>query len=146
MKAYFVIAMAASCLAGCQKVSSQSGEEAYTYTLTEDGSAETRDRHEYASLGDVTFSRVQKYKLVAQTEAARKPHFVVLSVTKKVGKKVVDRDSTAPVFMRDGTYNLECSQYYDVKPKDEAGVDDPQCSLKLLGVLKSDAPATLKAS
>ncbi|WP_230630655.1 hypothetical protein [Sphingomonas sp. Leaf37] len=127
----------------------QPGTEAkqtYAYTLTATGSPETKDRNSYPSLGDVTFTRVQKYKLVGTTDVTRQPHFLVISVTKKVGKKIIDRDVVAPVFVKDGTYEIECAHYYDVKPAQEATVDDPQCTLKLLGILKADAPATLVAS
>lgn len=147
LKRSVVALCVAASVAGCGRDQSLPANEAYEYTLSEDGPADTRDRQTYESLGDVTFTRNQKYKLVGQTEASRMPHFVVLSITKRIGKKVISRNSTSPVFMNDGTYNLECSHYYDVKiSKGEDSVDDPQCTVKLLGVLKSDAPAKLRPS
>ncbi len=132
-------------LSGCSGQNALSSTvKPYEYALTEDGPAETQQSAKYESLGDMTFTRMQKYKLVARSDAARAPHFLVLSVTQTVGKKIIQRDQVAPIFMQDGSYTLECSHFYDIKiSAGEDSVDDPRCSVKLLGVLTPDATAKL---
>jgi hypothetical protein len=139
-------ALAAATLGACEQKPPAVSQASYEYTFAESGPPETRDRRVWESLNDVTFSRVQKYKLVGKTDITRTPHFVVISVTKRLGKKVEVRDAVMPVFVKDGVYDMECAGSYDVKPAQEESVDDPTCSIKLLGVLKPDAPATLQKS
>ncbi len=61
----------------------------------------------------------------------------MISVTKKVGKKFDSRDEISTVFVKDGSYILDCSHYYDVKiAVDEDNLDDPRCSIKNFGCAK----------
>jgi hypothetical protein len=65
-----------------------SAAEEYKYSLSDDRSPETKDKSSYTSLGDVIFRRVQNYKLVAKTDAARKPHFLSMSLTKPLERRL----------------------------------------------------------
>ncbi|WP_294302756.1 hypothetical protein [uncultured Sphingomonas sp.] len=136
--------LAAGCSPGNNSSATQTDANAYRYTFTEEGSPETSNRQVFDSLGDVTFTRTQKYRLSGKSEAARQPHLLALTYTKTVGQKVITRDEAATIFVKDGNYTLDCAQYYDVKiAKGEDSVSDPRCSIKVLGVVKIDAPAEL---
>lgn len=143
-----VVALTAACsVMPAADHSTTTGSGKYEYSLVEEGSPETTNKNTYEALGDMLFTRTQKYKLVAQSDPARKPHFLIISVTKSIGKKVVERDQVATVFVQDGSYEVDCDHQYDVKiSAGEDSVDDPRCSVKLLGVLLPDASATLVKS
>lgn len=129
------------CLAGCSNQTSNSVTE---YKLVEDGLAETQNERSYASLGEKTFSRVQKYRLVADGDGAKKFHFVIAKVTKMIGKKKITEVDAATLPVVDGAAKIDCDHYYNVKIGENVDkLDDPVCKVELLGTLTPNGTAKL---
>lgn len=134
MKTY--ILLVSIFLSSC-KMQEQKVEKPTAYKIVTDGAAETKDLTRYESLGDKTFNRVQKYKIVALGDGAQDLHILLAKVTQKVGKKIIYTHDIDLLPISNGSYTLECSYYYDVKMnKSEDELDDPICTVEPIGVIR----------
>lgn len=142
-RAFFSV-VAGLAVASCQPKGSTKPDE-YVYKFVEDGEATISDKTSYESLGKRSLSKVQRYKIVAQTDAARKFHILVVRMIQRIGKKKTSDSPATFLPITDGSYTLECSHYYyDVAiatPDDD--VPDPVCTIQPLGVINPSAPARL---
>lgn len=111
-------------IAGCDQIAPKE----FGYKLVAEGGVtqETPSRFEYSKTQ--SFSRSQKFKLIAQTPAARETHLVIMGYTKTVDGKAIE-DTSGVVVVNDGVLSLECSHYYADVPLDAdlRKIGDPQC-------------------
>jgi len=140
----FVVAAACLLSAGCNKAD-EGSNSAVEYKIVEDGGPETRDERTYDSLGDRTFTRVQKYKIIAQGDAGKSFHMLIAGIKLNVGSKTVSTVDAAFFPIVDGVHTFECGHNYDVKlTADVNALSDPACKFELRGVLVPSGKATLQ--
>lgn len=115
----------------------------YSYKITEDGGPVVSNEHTYESIGDKTFTKTQKYRVMLQSQD-RKFHYVIANIKTKVGNKVVQSEQGMMMPVVDGLYTLECVHFYDVKlSKSMDEVDNPTCEVEAVGVIVPDAKARI---
>ena len=133
-------------LASCQMATSQKIEnETFYYKITENGAPDILNEVRYESLGDHTFNKVQKYKIIARTESARVSHFLVVDIKKKVGGKVISDDAGVTIPVRDGVAEFSCGHYFDVKLTVNANdTADVVCTFQPIGSILINAQASFK--
>lgn len=126
--AFVALALA---IAGCDQIAPKE----FTYKLVAEGGVvqDPPTRFEYSKTQ--SFSRSQKFKLIAQTPAAREVHLVVMAYSKKVDGKAIE-DTSGVVVVSDGVLSLECSHYYTEVPIDAdlTKIGDPECVFEPRGV------------
>ena len=106
------------------------------------GQQAIEDRETYESLGSVSFTATQKYKISA-VKSSDLPQILYMNVTQYAGE-VIEQETT-PVFvpLDKGEYEFECSKYVSVKPSEEKGWGPIRCEFEPLSIFTSDAQATL---
>ena len=114
-----------------------------TYKIEPEGGVETKDRNVYASLGDVTFSLNQKYKITLMGEG-KEFHYLIVNAKKKVGKKNVSDEKGVSLPILDGSRTFDCEHYYDVKIGKEDDVSAPVCEFELVGTIYPNGGAKLQ--
>lgn len=128
-------------LTGCSKSDNSHHEQPLTakesaaekYIVSKNGIVTETDRHEYQSLGDVTFYRTQNYKvqlLEDQNEGRNRILYVKIII--RVGGK--DKSSyQEPIVIQNGEGELSCGYRYDLKIAKADEAADPECKITLLG-------------
>lgn len=117
-------------------------DDAAQFKIVLDGATETKNISVYHSLGDKTFTRVQRYKVIALGENAQDLQILVAKVVGKTGNKVHFTSEAEFFPISNGSYTYECSHYYDVKiSTPDESISDPTCSITPLGIMKITQPA-----
>lgn len=126
-------------ITGCSTESAETRE----YRIDTDGAPETKDRRSYESLGDVTFTTNQKYKIALIDGAEAAPHFLLVNMKQRVGNKVESDQKGLAIPIIDGMKSLDCQHYYDVDEDKEDEAPVPVCEFEVIGYMEMDGPAQL---
>lgn len=130
-------------LGGCSQVFLPNEDQTFTYKVSQSGAPSTTNKSEFDSLGEKMFSRTQRYRVSAQTDAGRQFHLLVARVEKSVGNKAVASEDSEFMPMIDGVYDYECSHYYTIAlSKADDSVDSPVCKIEPIAVFVPAAKAS----
>jgi hypothetical protein len=128
---------------GVSSCGAAGGNNDNTYKIEPEGGVETTDRNVYASLGDVTFTLNQKYKITLMGEG-KQFHYLIVNAKKKVGNKNVFDEKGVSLPIVDGSRTFDCNHSYDVKIGKEDDVNAPVCEFELVGTIYPSGGAKLQ--